>query len=77
MLVVTWQESRRDRLWEAIEDIGASMGHGQEVLERFWIVNNTALEDAGLAIGRWYTIGVDKLWASVGLEEPSESALFR
>ncbi|MDR3708899.1 MAG: hypothetical protein P4L33_11410 [Capsulimonadaceae bacterium] len=35
--VGTYTEARHDWFWQAIEQIGADMGLGPEILERFWV----------------------------------------
>jgi hypothetical protein len=53
VLVVTTTATRRDRLWEAIEQIGTDMGLVPEILESFWVVEKDALRERTLGLESW------------------------
>ena len=59
VLIVTRTEARRDWIWEAIEDIGAGLRLGPEVLERFWMAEKGVLEERRLDGERWRVPGVE------------------
>jgi hypothetical protein len=65
VLIVARTVARRDWIWEAIEEIGAELGLGPEILERFWVTDKGSLKDEGLDSERWRVPGVDGLHRAI------------
>ena len=69
VLVVTTTATRRDRLWETIEQVGSDIGLGPEIMERFWIAEKGELEASDLRAELWRVPGVEGTQALVDLTQ--------